>query len=87
MGIAADTAVASKPASRAKSPEREHRVTEQPGFVLHSYPYKETSLIVDVFTRDHGRVPLMAKGAKRPHSRLRGVEAAVSAVDAAIAYS
>lgn len=45
----------------------------QPGFVLHSYPYKETSLIVDVFTRDHGRVALMAKGAKRPHSKSRGV--------------
>lgn len=73
MAVAADTAVASKPASRAKSPEREHRVTEQPGFVLHSYPYKETSLIVEVFARDHGRVPLIAKGAKRPHSKLRGV--------------
>jgi len=52
---------------------REHRVAGQPGFVLHSYPYKETSLIVDVFTRDFGRVAFIAKGAKRPHSRLRGV--------------
>jgi DNA repair protein RecO (recombination protein O) len=58
---------------RAQSPDREHRVTQQPGFVLHSYPYKETSLIVDVLTRDYGRVALLAKGAKRPHSRLRGV--------------
>jgi DNA repair protein RecO (recombination protein O) len=41
--------------------------------VLHSYPYKETSLIVDMLTRDHGRVALVAKGAKRPHSKLRGV--------------
>lgn len=41
--------------------------------MLHSYPYKETSLIVDVFTRDHGRIALIAKGAKRPHSKLRGV--------------
>lgn len=49
------------------------RVSEQPGFVLHSYPYKETSLIIDMLTRDHGRVALIAKGAKRPHSRLRGV--------------
>ena len=48
------------------------RVSGQPGFVLHSYPYKETSLIVDVFTRDHGRIGLVAKGAKRPHSKLRG---------------
>jgi len=51
----------------------EHRVAAQPGFVLHSYPYKETSLIVDVFTRDYGRIPLVAKGAKRPNSKLRGV--------------
>ena len=49
------------------------RVADQPGFVLHSYPYKETSLIVDMFTRDYGRVSLVAKGAKRPHSQLRGV--------------
>jgi DNA repair protein RecO (recombination protein O) len=41
--------------------------------VLHSYPYKETSLIVDLFTRDHGRIGVVAKGAKRPHSKLRGV--------------
>ncbi len=69
---AADT-VAAKPAVRARLPEREHRITNQPGFVLHSYPYKETSLIVEVFAREHGRVPLIAKGAKRPHSTLRGV--------------
>lgn len=49
------------------------RITGQPAFVLHSYPYKETSLIVDMFTRDHGRIGLVAKGAKRPHSQLRGV--------------
>jgi DNA repair protein RecO (recombination protein O) len=61
------------PARRAKLPERDSRVADQPGFVLHSYPYKETSLIVDVFARDHGRVALIAKGAKRPHSKLRGV--------------
>ena len=60
-------------ARRAKSPEQDSRILAQPGFVLHSYPYKETSLIVDVLTRDHGRIALVAKGAKRPHSTLRGV--------------
>jgi DNA repair protein RecO (recombination protein O) len=49
------------------------RISGQPAFVLHSYPYKETSLIVDMFTRDFGRIGLVAKGAKRPHSKLRGV--------------
>jgi DNA repair protein RecO (recombination protein O) len=60
-------------ARRAREPEREGRVANQPGFVLHSYPHKETSLIVDVFSRDYGRVAVIAKGAKRPHSKLRGV--------------
>ncbi len=58
---------------RLTHPEKNHRVVHQPGFVLHSFPYKETSLIVDVFSRDHGRIALVAKGAKRPHSKLRGV--------------
>lgn len=67
------------PPERPRKPRRaaartsEFRVAEQPAFVLHSYPYRETSLIVDVLTRDHGRLALVAKGAKRPHSALRGV--------------
>ncbi|WP_321794420.1 DNA repair protein RecO [Caballeronia sp. J97] len=56
-----------------RKPRSDFRVAEQPGFVLHSYPYRETSLIIDVFSRDHGRIALVAKGAKRPHSALRGV--------------
>jgi len=63
----------SAPAKRSRAPVRDTRVTGQPGFVLHSYPYKETSLIVDVFTRDFGRIGVVAKGAKRPLSKLRGV--------------
>ena len=49
------------------------RIIDEPAFVLHSIPYKETSLILDVFTRQHGRMALIAKGAKRPHSVLRPV--------------
>ncbi len=49
------------------------RIAGQPGFVLHSYVYRESSLVIDFFTRDYGRVALVAKGAKRPTSRLRGV--------------
>lgn len=64
---------AEKTSLRARSAAREVRIANQPGFVLHSYPYKETSLIIDLFSREHGRVPLVAKGAKRPHSKLRGV--------------
>jgi DNA repair protein RecO (recombination protein O) len=59
--------------SASVAAEAQRRVADQPAFVLHSYPYRETSLIIDVLTRDHGRVALVAKGAKRPHSALRGV--------------
>ncbi|MBC7489125.1 MAG: DNA repair protein RecO [Glaciimonas sp.] len=54
-------------------PSIESRIAAQPGFVLHSYPHRETSLILDVLTRDYGRIALVAKGAKRPLSKLRGV--------------
>jgi DNA repair protein RecO (recombination protein O) len=49
------------------------RAEHEPGYVLHTYPYKETSLIVEAFTRRHGRVALLAKGARRPRSGMRGV--------------
>ncbi|WP_370551347.1 DNA repair protein RecO [Glaciimonas sp. PAMC28666] len=58
---------------RVPRPAAESRIAGQPGFVLHSYPHRETSLILDVFTRDYGRIALVAKGAKRPLSKLRGV--------------
>jgi DNA repair protein RecO (recombination protein O) len=63
----------SSASSRGKIQDKDTRVMQQPGFVLHSYPYKETSLIIDALTRDYGRITLVAKGAKRPHSKLRGV--------------
>lgn len=48
------------------------RQDNQPGFVLHTYPFRETSLVVETFTRHHGRVAMVARGAKRPRSALRG---------------
>lgn len=48
------------------------REVHQPCFVLHAYPWKETSLVVELFTRGHGRVAVVAKGARRPASSLRG---------------
>ena len=49
------------------------RIEQQPAWVLHTYPWRETSLIVEIFAREFGRVALVAKGARRPHSQLRGV--------------
>ncbi|MEP6608800.1 MAG: DNA repair protein RecO [Burkholderiaceae bacterium] len=49
------------------------RIDHQPGFVLHSYPWRETSLIVEIFTREFGRIAAVARGAKRPTSQFRGL--------------
>lgn len=43
------------------------------GYVLHTYPYRETSLILQVWTEKHGRLGLVAKGARRPKSPQRVV--------------
>ena len=51
----------------------EHSQQAQPAFVLHSYPFKETSLVVELLTRGFGRIAVVAKGARRPKSSLRGV--------------
>ena len=49
------------------------RISDEPAFVLHRYDWSETSLILEVFTRHHGRVALVARGAKRPSSNFRPV--------------
>jgi len=47
------------------------RQEEERGYVLHTYPYQDTSVIVEAFTHRFGRIGLVAKGAKRPKSQLR----------------
>ena len=42
-------------------------------YVLHTYPFKETSLIVEIFSKVHGRISIVAKGARRPRSLVRGM--------------
>lgn len=49
------------------------RISDEPAFVLHRYDWSESSLILEVFTRHHGRVALVAKGAKKPSSNFRPV--------------
>ena len=49
------------------------RYHQQHAFILHHHGYSETSLLLEVFTFAHGRIGLIAKGARRPGSRLRGV--------------
>ena len=66
-------AAAGQGSVRPRRRASELRVDHQPGAVLHTMPWRETSLIVEVFTRDFGRLPLVARGAKRPTSQFRGL--------------
>ncbi len=54
-------------------------------FVLHSVPYRETSLVVELFTRRTGRLAVVAKGARRPQSALRAVLLQFQPVEIAVA--
>ena len=49
------------------------RISDEPAYVLHRYDWSESSLILEVFTRHHGRIALVAKGVKRPTSSFRPV--------------
>lgn len=49
------------------------RISEEPAYVLHRYDWSESSLILEVFTRHHGRLALVAKGVKRPSSSFRPI--------------
>ncbi len=49
------------------------RISDEPAYVLHRYDWSESSLILEVFTRRHGRIALVAKGAKRPSSNFRPI--------------
>ena len=47
------------------------RVQQQPAFLLHHRPFRDTSLLLDIFSRDHGKLALVAKGARSQKSRLK----------------
>ncbi len=65
LAAGADLSVALRPTAAASR--------AQAAFVLHAYDWSESSLILDLYTRDEGRVVAVAKGAKRPYSQLRAV--------------
>src|SRR5690625_5793883 len=58
------------------------RVHGAPAYVLHTIDWRETSLIAQLFTESHGRVAVVAKGAKRPYSRLKAVLLSFQAIEA-----
>ena len=52
-----------------------HRVDFACGYVLHQRPYRDTSLIVELYTREHGRLSAFARAARGPRTRFRGLQA------------
>lgn len=49
------------------------KVNQQSGYILHRQSYRETSLLVQIFTRNFGRLTLIAKGCRRKKSRVQGL--------------
>ena len=52
------------------NPVATHRIQLQPAYVLHQRPYRDTSRIVDLFTRDHGRMTVFARGVRNSKTGL-----------------
>lgn len=50
-----------------------NRVTLDPSYILHSRPYRETSLILEAFSRQYGRAGLVARGARGARSRWKNI--------------
>ena len=51
----------------------QRRVQQQPAYILHHRPFRDSSQILDIVTRDYGRVALIARGSRSAKSRLAGV--------------
>lgn len=49
------------------------RIILQPAFILHSRAYRDTSLLIDLFTLNYGLIKVIAKGARTPKTKLRGL--------------
>ena len=47
------------------------RIDQQPTFVMHGRPYRETSLLLECLTRDHGRIGVVARGVRRERAKLQ----------------
>jgi len=49
------------------------RIQQEPAYILHHRPFRESSRILDVFSREHGKVALVARGSRGTRSRLGGI--------------
>ena len=50
-----------------------YRVQLQPAYIIHQRPYRDSSALLEIFSESYGRCALVAKGVKRPKSKLRGL--------------
>lgn len=49
------------------------RISNEPAYLLHQRAYSETSMLLDIFSRNYGRMTLIAKGVKQKKSKTRGI--------------
>jgi DNA repair protein RecO (recombination protein O) len=49
------------------------RVQNEPAWLLHHRPFRDSSQILDILSRDHGRLAVVAKGSRGAKSKLRGI--------------
>ena len=49
------------------------RIEFQPAYILHRRPYRETSILLDFFTPDYGRISAIGKGVRRPNSSTKAL--------------
>ena len=49
------------------------RVQDEPAWVLHHRPFRDSSRILDILSRQHGRLSLVARGSRGSKSRLKGI--------------
>jgi DNA repair protein RecO (recombination protein O) len=49
------------------------RIQLAPAYILHHHPYRDTSRILEVITREHGRLSLFARGVRGPKAKLASI--------------
>ena len=49
------------------------RIHNEPAWLLHHRPFRDSSQILDILSRDHGRLAVIAKGSRGAKSKLRGI--------------
>lgn len=57
----------------AMAMSNKQRIQLQPAYIIHQRPYRDSSALLEIFSETFGRCALVAKGIKRPSSKLRGL--------------